>query len=171
MDIVIRSMIAGDSQWLQAGFEAMGWRKPDGYFAGCHEQQHAGRIEMLVAEAGGEYVGHVKLVWSPEYEELRKQGYPEIQDLSVLPAYRRQGVATQLLDRVAVLASSREKVVGIGVGLHPGYNSAQVLYVLRGYDPDGRGVTCYNEYVGEGQHVRMDDELVLHLAKELVPDS
>jgi hypothetical protein len=58
-------------------------------------------------------------------------------------------------------------VVGIGVGLHPGYNVAQRLYVKRGYIPDGRGITYHNRYVEEGMKVVLDDDLVLHLTKTI----
>jgi hypothetical protein len=56
-------------------------------------------------------------------------------------------------------------VVGIGVGLHPGYNVAQQLYVGRGYVPDGRGVSYRDRYILEGEHVVLDDELLLHFTK------
>ena len=58
-------------------------------------------------------------------------------------------------------------VVGIGAGLHPGYNAAQRLYGRRGYIPDGRGVTYRDCYIDEGSHVLLDDDLVLHFTKQL----
>ena len=58
-------------------------------------------------------------------------------------------------------------MAGIGVGLHPGYNQAQRLYVKRGYIPDGRGVTYRDRYVEEGTQVVLDDDLVLHFTKSL----
>ena len=58
--------------------------------------------------------------------------------------------------------------------LHPaanplgaGYNAAQRLYVLRGYIPDGRGVTYRDQYVGQYVQVMLDDDLGLHLTKQL----
>ena len=64
-------------------------------------------------------------------------------------------------------AARRHCVVGIGVGLHAGYNAAQRLYALRGYIPDGRGVTYRDQYVGQYVPVVLDDDLVLHLTKQL----
>jgi GNAT superfamily N-acetyltransferase len=92
---------------------------------------------------------------------------PEIQDLNVLPAFQKRGIATQLLDRAEAEIAGRSAVAGIGVGLHPGYNNAQKLYVKRGYIPDGRGVTCRDRYVQEGEQVVLDDDLVLHLTRRL----
>jgi hypothetical protein len=63
---------------------------------------------------------------------------------------------------------ARSSVAGIGVGLHPGYNEAQRMYVKRGYIPDGRGVTYRNRYVEEGMQVVLDDDLVLHLTKRII---
>jgi hypothetical protein len=41
------------------------------------------------------------------------------------------------------------------------------MYVLRGYIPDGNGVTYNNEYIKEGQMITADDRLVLHFVKRL----
>jgi hypothetical protein len=51
------------------------------------------------------------------------------------------------------------------------YNAAQRLYLKRGYIPDGRGVTYRDRFVEEGEQVALDDDLVLHLTKELKPTS
>ncbi|MFA5891920.1 MAG: GNAT family N-acetyltransferase [Actinomycetota bacterium] len=76
--------------------------------------------------------------------------------------FRRRGIASRILDHAEEVAASRSSIVGIGVGLHPGYNAAQRLYVKRGYVPDGLGVTYDDRYVKEGEQVHMDDKLVLH---------
>ena len=59
--------------------------------------------------------------------------------------------------------------MGIGIGLHPGYNAAQRLYGKRGYIPDGRGITYRDRFLKEGEHIVLDDDLVLHLTKRLRP--
>jgi len=56
------------------------------------------------------------------------------------------------------------------VGLHPGYNDAQRLYIKRGYIPDGRGVTYNNRYLREGETTILDDELLLHLTRPVRAD-
>jgi hypothetical protein len=87
--------------------------------------------------------------------------------LNVLSTFRRRGIATRLVDAAEGLVGRRSRQVGIGVGLHPGYNAAQRMYVLRGYVPDGNGVTVGYEFVREGQIVTMDDGVVLHVIKRL----
>jgi ribosomal protein S18 acetylase RimI-like enzyme len=114
-----------------------------------------------------ELLGWAKVVWSPEYEPLREGGIPEIQDLNVVPAHRREGVATRLLDHAEAIIRERSSFAGITVGLYESYGAAQRLYVLRGYLPDRRGVTYRNETVEPGCEVRLDDDLVLHMTKRL----
>ena len=71
------------------------------------------------------------------------------------------------MDYAEAEIAKKSNVVGIGVGLHPGYNAAQRMYVLRGYVPDGYGVTYKNQYIRECQEVVVDDELILHFTKRL----
>ena len=85
----------------------------------------------------------------------------------MLPQFRWRGIATALVDECERLIRERSAIAGIGVGLHPGYNAAQRMYVLRGYVPDDRGVTYKNRYVVEGETLPFDDDLVLYLTKDL----
>ncbi len=107
--------------------------------------------------------------WEPSYPPLAVAGTPELQDLNVLPSFRRRRIGTRLADHAEELVRARSGEVGIGVGLHPGYNAAQRMYVRRGYVPDGNGVTVRGEFIREGQSVTMDDDAVLHLVKHLGP--
>jgi hypothetical protein len=65
--------------------------------------------------------------------------------------------------RIAV----RSRIAGIGVGLTPDYGPAHILYVKRGYVPDGRGLVQNNQILTFGSLARVDDSLVLHLLKHL----
>jgi len=151
---------------MDSGYAEMGWSKPPGYFQSLIDAQETGRISAWVASADDAYVGHVKLVWPVDPSETSSPvSGPEIQDLAVIPSRRRRGVAALLLDAAETAGFERSSIVRIGVGLHPGYGAAQRLYVRRGYMPDGRGVTYEERVVGEGETVRLDDDLVLHLFK------
>jgi GNAT superfamily N-acetyltransferase len=108
----------------------------------------------------------VTVNWQPTYAGFADLNIPEIQDLNVLMAYRRKGVAGHLLDRAEAEVARLSGVVEIGVGLHPGYNAAQRLYVKRGYIPDARGITYRNRFVEEGASVVVDDDLVMHFTKQ-----
>ena len=163
----IRSLHEDDPGVISAAFEGIGWGKPVSQYQRYLAEQTAGSRICLVATVDGQFAGYVTVNWVPTYPGFARLGIPEIQDLNVLPGFRRRGIATRLLDRAEAEVARRSNVVGIGVGLHPGYNDAQKLYGKRGYIPDGLGITYRDRYVQEGVQVMLDDHLVLHLTKRL----
>ncbi len=169
-EVLIRRIGADDPPVMAAAFASIGWSlsKPLRLFADYLQQHTDDRREVLVAVVGGEFAGYVTLTWKSRYQPFATNGVPEVQDLNVLPLFRRKGIATRLVAEAERVAFGRSPVVGIAVGLHPGYNAAQKMYVKCGYVPDGLGVTANDEFVREGQAVVMDDDLVLHLEKDLV---
>ena len=122
---------------------------------------------MITGWIGSSFAGYVTVVWKPDYPPFRTAGVPEIQDLNVVSDFRRRGIATSLLDEAEARIAQRSPVAGIGVGLHPGYNAAQRLYVLHGYVPDGRGVAHAGHFVRERELVRFDDDLVFRMTKRV----
>ena len=162
VNLSIRRLQKTDPEIISQAFASMGWRKPIEQYQQYYAHQEKGKVLVLVAELDGEFAGYLKINWHPDYTS-----FPEVQDLNVLSHFRRRGIATALMDKAEALIAQRSKYVGIGVGLHPGYNAAQRMYVLRGYVPDGKGVTWRGEYIKQGQALVADDGLVLHLAKDL----
>lgn len=167
-DIHIRLLNESDPEIISTAFREIGWGKPVSQYQRYLAEQAAGTRLCLVATVDAEFAGYVTVNWHPVYAPLACQNVPEIQDLNVIPRFRKQGIGTFLMDRAEKEVAKRSRVVGIAVGLHPGYNAAQRLYVKRGYIPDGRGVTYGSRYVEEGAHVVLDDDFVLHLTKEIV---
>ena len=163
----VRLIRRDDAERLTAAFADAGWHKPRTLFERYLDEHHSGRRLVFVAGEDGRLAGYVTLVRQSAYAHFHELGVPEIVDLNVLPVFQRRGIATTLLDRAEKRASEMARQVGIAVGLHPGYNAAQRLYGLRGYVPDGRGVTYKNRYLGEGDNVPLDDNLTLHLLKVL----
>ena len=170
VSVQIRSLHDGDPALIAAAFERIGWKKTEEQYRRYLEEQAAGRRACQVAFVAGRFAGYVTLNCQPTYPPFAEAGIPEIQDLNVLPEFQRRGIATQLLDEVEALASERSSIVGIGVGLHPGYNAAQRLYGKRGYIPDGCGIMYHDRFLREGEQIVLDDELVLHLTKRLRPE-
>jgi len=84
-----------------------------------HEQVEGTRT-CFVATFDGQFAGYVTVNWQPTYAAFADLNIPEIQDLKVLTAYRRKGIASHLLDRAEAEVARLSGVVGIGVGLHPG---------------------------------------------------
>jgi GNAT superfamily N-acetyltransferase len=170
VSLQIRRLHDNDPTMIAAAFRRVGWKKTEAQYQLYLEEQEAGQRVCRVAFVDGQFAGYVTLNWQPAYPPFSEAGIPEIQDLNVLPEFRRQGIAGRLLDEVEELAGERSATVGIGVGLHPGYNAAQRLYGKRGYIPDGRGITYHDRFVQEGAQIVLDDELVLHLTKRLRPE-
>jgi GNAT superfamily N-acetyltransferase len=163
----LRHMMAADAAPISKAFLAIGQVRSEWQFLDYVAEREAGIRDAWVASWDGALAGIVTLHHNPLYAGIAGRGVPEIQDLMVLPGFRRRGVATRLLDQAEHTARARAAHVAIGVGLHPGYNAAQRLYVLRGYVPDGLGVTYDDRYIEEGELARFDDLLVLHLIKAL----
>lgn len=163
--IRVRLLEKGDAPSIAAAFQKMG-NKPETQYERYFDEQVAGTRTCFVATCDGQFAGYVTVNWQPTYAGFADLNIPEIQDLNVLTVYRRKGVASHLLDRAEAEVARHSGVVGIGVGLHPGYNAAQRFYVKRGYIPDARGITYRNRFVEEGASVVVDDDLVMHFTKQ-----
>jgi len=163
----VRALTSGDPESLSEAFLGTPWARPPDFFESLLAEHSQGSRTALVALLGSSLAGFTSIVWSSRYPHFRELGIPEIQDLNVVPALRRRGVATRLLDEAERQVEARSPRVGIGFGLHPGYRAAQQLYVRRGYVPDGRGVFYNGRYPEEGERVVLDDDLVLYLVKQL----
>jgi GNAT superfamily N-acetyltransferase len=170
VSLQIRALHDSDPSTIAAAFQRIGWKKTEAQYRRYLEEQAAGRRVCWVAFVDGRFAGYATLNWQSTYPPFAAAGIPEIQDLNVLPEFQRQGIATRLLDEAEALATERSSIVGIGVGLHPGYNAAQRLYGTRGYVPDGRGITYHDLFLQEGAQIVLDDELVLHLTRRLRPE-
>jgi GNAT superfamily N-acetyltransferase len=163
----IRLLREGDSETISQAFKDIGWGKPKSKYQQYLIEQAAGTRICFVAAVESQFAGYVTVNWAPSYPVFVEHNIPEIQDLNVLPQFRKQGIGTRLLDRAEEEVARRSAIVGIGFGLHPGYGSAQRLYVKRGYIPDGRGVWDQDHVVEEGVEAVFNDDLVLHLTKQL----
>ncbi len=171
MNLTIRKLNEPDALVISQAFAKIGWDKPATQYVHYHQQQQNDQCIVLVAEWQSKFAGYLKINWQSEYIYFMEEDIPEIQDLNVLPQFRRCGIAGRLMDKAETIAAKRSDIVGISVGLHEGYNAAQRMYVLRGYVPDGKGVTWKGRYIQEGQEIIADDDLVLHLIKEVGRDS
>ena len=164
---MIRNLSAHDPPTLSAAFSAIGWDKPasifETYLAECRDGQRV----ALVAESDSTVAGYGTIVWDSPYVHFRVHHIPEIKDLNVLPAFRLQGIATALMEALESAIAERSPVAGIGVGLYPDYGSAQRMYVLRGYVPDGHGAFYGDRPLCPGETVSVDDALVLYMTKQL----
>lgn len=152
---------------ISEAFAAQGWNKPaELYLKYLLESRNRTRT-MLTAEFEDEFAGYVTIVWHSDYRAFREAGVPEIVDFNVLKKFQRQGCGTLLLDEAERLIKERSEKAGLGVGLYPAYGPAQIMYVKRGYVPDGRGICQGGQPLDYGQTALVNDDLVLYFIKEL----
>jgi ribosomal protein S18 acetylase RimI-like enzyme len=119
------------------------------------------------AARAGVFAGYVTVVWVSGYRPFAEAGIPEIQDLNVLPQFRRRGIASALMDAAEAAIAARAVTAGIGVGLYADYGAAQLMYLRRGYLPDGRGIAYRGATVAPATRVPVNDDLVLMLTRRL----
>ncbi|GAJ46882.1 ribosomal-protein-alanine acetyltransferase [Holospora elegans E1] len=170
-DVLIRPLIREDIVVISEAFKAIGWNKPPSSFEEYLKEQEAGERLVWVAHVYDQFAAYVTLKWKSQYSSFKAKKIPEVMDLNVLPAYRKIGIGSLLLDTAEKEAATRSKVVGIGVGLYAGadggYGPAQRLYIKRGYIPDGKGVTYNYQPAIPGNSYPLDDDLVLWFTKKL----
>ena len=167
MQLQIRELESHDAEMISSAFQEIGWDKPTEQYLRYFSEQRDKKRLVLVAFVDHNFAGYVTVVWQSDYPSFKDKGIPEVVDLNVLPKFQHKKVGSTLMDNAEEIIKQQHDVVGIGVGLAPGYSAAQQMYVRRGYIPDGLGVTYDNSYVNFSQKVTVDDSLVLHLTKKL----
>ena len=171
MSITIKPIEATDIQVISSAFKALGsQRKTPALYERYLAEQERGERLVFLAHFDGEFAGYGTVEWQSDYPHFAAKGIPEIQDLNVLPSFRRRGIATKIVDEAEKRIFERSPVVGIGVGMYSGYGPAQRMYILRGYVPDGMGLFYKDKPVVPGKEVLVDDDLVLYLTKEHNPN-
>jgi GNAT superfamily N-acetyltransferase len=125
---------------LLSAFAHAPYRKTARQFERYLNEHLAGERVTLVAWRGVAAVGYVNLLWESAYPPFAERSIPEVNDLNVLVEWRRRGIGSELVRAVEGIAREEgHPVVGIGVGMTTGYDSARRLYPKLGYVPDGRG--------------------------------
>ena len=161
--IELREASKDDIPALYALYDCVG-KKDDGYF----EHAFAARAVPVMAYLEGELSGFALLNWHPRYSLYRKLDIPEIQDLNVVPAKRRRGIARAIVEYCEYKAKARGcALMGIAVGVTKDYGPAQIMYSKMGYMPDGNGATYDRQGVQANMTYTLDDDFALMLVKPL----
>ena len=164
----IRELSAADAPLIANAFNAQGWHKPEEQLRRYFEQSLRGERVALVAEDEAGFAGYATIEWISGYPPFREAGIPEIVDFNVLIRCRRQGIGTALMVEAERRIGERSRVVGIGVGLTADYGAAHILYVRRGYVPDGRGLWQAGRHLRYGESALVNDDLALFFTKRLL---
>ncbi|MCR8656422.1 GNAT family N-acetyltransferase [Paenibacillus endoradicis] len=143
------------------------WYSRSDYYHNCLLENESGRRVTLIAYFNDQLAGCCHLLYESKYPYFLQNNIPEINDLSVFPEFRRNKIASTLLDELERIASLTRINVGLGVGLYRDYGNAQRMYGKRGYIMDGYGLTYNNEYIPPGKTVQVDDELLVYMVKSL----
>jgi GNAT superfamily N-acetyltransferase len=167
---VIRDMAEGDWTLIAQAFAAQGWPKPVQQYLDYWQEHRLGQRDILLAEYEQQFAGYVTIRWVSDYPPFYQAGIPELADFNVLLKYRRLKIGTALLAAAEARIALRSPVAGLGVGLHADYGAAQVLYIRRGYVPDGKGIFYHGHYPTYGDQVQVGDDLTLQLTKRLRPE-
>ena len=167
-EIHVQLMIQDDVQTIAAAFAQLGWNKPASQYEHYLKEQDAGKRVVLVATIDGEFAGYVTILWESPYPYFWQAEIPEIVDFNVLPKFRQQGVGSQLMDEAERRIAERSPIAGIGVGLTADYGAAQILYVKRGYIPNGQAIAKDGKPLINGERISLDDGVILYFTKVLI---
>lgn len=137
------------------------------YFRRQLDHQRNRECSALLAQYNGETAGYVFLYYQCRWGSLAGRGLPSVVDLRVFEKYRRNGIATALMDAAEEIAKGCHHKVYLDVCLNREYGPAQRLYIKRGYVPDGEGLYYAGKICEVNEVYRNDDEMTLCLVKEL----
>jgi len=165
--VEIRPLRYDDITPIAKAFADLGWDKPGSQYEGYLSEQNAGQRLVLVATIKGIFAGYLTIVWESSYPPFGESDIPEIVDFNVLPKFQRRGIGTQLMDAAEQKIAARSSTAGIGVGLTRDYGAAHILYIKRGYIPDGQGISWNGKFCQYGDQVIVDDGLVICFTKQL----
>ena len=169
--LILRDLRAGDIPVISAAFAELGWNKPASQYERYLAEQEAGQRIVRVACCDDVFCGYLTVCWQAHYRPFREEGVPEIVDFNVLPAFRRRGIGSALMDAAEELIAAVGPTAGLGVGMTADYGAAQRLYAQRGYIPDGRGLMYEGHPINYGKAIPVDDDLCLYLTKTLSSSS
>jgi ribosomal protein S18 acetylase RimI-like enzyme len=116
--LTVSPLASTDIAEIVAAFAVLGWGGKDrAQYEGYFLEQNGGVRDVLIARTENTFAGYVTVNWRPKYPPFRDSSIPEVQDLNVLPQYRRKHIGTRLMDEAERLISARSLIAGIGVGL------------------------------------------------------
>ncbi|GHU76523.1 N-acetyltransferase [Clostridia bacterium] len=164
-NIKIRPMVERDVSILANAFIAQGWADRTKSLSQYVADQNKGLKTALVAECEGVPAGYLTITPSAHGGPFNNQNIPEIKDFNVLIKYRRRGIGTNLMDAAEEIAKKTANAVSLAVGLYPDYGAAQILYIKRGYVPDGGGIWYAGKRLSPYEPCVNDDDLNLYMIK------
>ncbi|MDR3205139.1 MAG: GNAT family N-acetyltransferase [Deltaproteobacteria bacterium] len=163
----IRKMNLNDAEIISNAFKAQNWNKSIEIYRNYFVEQRNNERITLIAEIKDKFIGYINIKWKSSYHYFFINKIPEIVDLNVLIKYRRMDFGNKLMNKAEEIIKEQSDFAGIGVGLLSEYGAAQIMYIKRGYIPDGNGIYKKNSYIKFGESVKIDDDVILYFIKKL----
>jgi len=163
----LRAIRETDCEVISEAFRKQGWDKPVSQYKKYFELQKRGERDVIIAEVNEEFAGYLTIRWQSDYLPFKSRSIPEIVDFNVLKKFQRQGIGNSLMNEAEDRIKKRSPLAGIGFGVYSDYGAAQILYINRGYIPDGNGLVQDSIPLQYGQKITLDDSVVFFLTKEL----
>ena len=167
MQIKIHPIQLEDCVIIHTAFKAQGWDKPVSLYEQYLQLQENKERDVLVAKVDQVFAGYLTINWKAGYPPFREKGIPEIVDFNVLKKFQRKGVGSALMDEAESRMSKVSKFAGLGFGVTKDYGAAQILYIKRGYIPNGDGLVLDGKPVNYGDQITVSHSLALILLKKL----
>lgn len=167
LELRVREIRKSDCKKISESFQKQGWNKPILQYERYLEFQEKRERDVIIAELNREFAGYLTIKWTSDYELYRKRKIPEIVDFNVLKKYQRLGIGSILMDEAEKRIKKISAYAGIGFGVYKDYGAAQILYINRGYIPDGNGLVKNSIPLRYGETVTVDDSIVFYLTKKL----
>lgn len=164
MKATVRSMCESDAAAFDYEYTLSGEVKSGETFTTLYARQRMKKAAVYVAEFEGKLLGYVVVCF-----EVTLQGsvIVHIEDLFVLPLFRKCGVGASLLDFAEGEIERRFDKVHASIGIGAAYGAAQRLFIKRGYLPDGQGARYNGRILQEGAQAINTRSLCLKYCKEL----
>ena len=166
-NIELREMRKTDCKEISESFHKQGWTKPISLYEQYLDFQKTGKRDIIIAELNQGFAGYLTIKWKSDYKPFRMKKIPEIVDFNVLKKYQRLGIGTKLMDEAEKRIKKVSNIAGIGFGVYKDYGAAQILYINRGYKPDGNGLVKDSIPLKYGEVITIDDSIVFCLTKKL----
>lgn len=160
-NLKIREIEKPDCQIISESFKKQGWNKPLSQYQKYLAYQNTRERDVLIAEWNQAFAGYLTIKWKSDYKPFQKQRIPEIVDFNVLKKFQRLGIGTSLMNEAEKRIKRVSEYAGIGFGVYKDYGAAQILYINRGYKPDGNGLVKNSLSIKYGEMITIDDSIVL----------
>lgn len=165
--ITLRKIKSSDCEDIHMAFHEQGWDKPASLYQTYCTYQESKVRDIIIAEYQNIFAGYLTIQWTSHYLPFKEKGIPEIVDFNVLMKFQRLGIGTCLMNEAENRIKKISDFAGLGFGIISDYGAAQILYIKRGYIPDGKGLVKDFQSVGFGDIITVDHSLALYHIKKL----